>query len=461
MKLQTKLLMSFFSLVLLMGIIQSFFLQSRIENTFQTYLEQYNIGYLERMQQNLTLYYQQNGSWNHVQEQYFTNFTNNNWGHRNSMMMQGMSGNMPMAMSNADLLLLDTNGIVIADTSGTRIGMNGGNDLTGKAENIIINGEKKGTLILYTHELQNLEKGFVRSSNTAIVISSIIAAIVALLLSIFITKKITIPLKTLVQGTKQIANGEKLEEITIPSKDEFHELGAAFNEMVSRIEKNEEIRQTLVADVAHELRTPLSILQGKLESIQEGAIQPSEEVILELTDEVYRLKRLVSDLQQLSLAEAGTLPLNIQQVDIKQLITRVCHNLQWLADEKEISLVYEKIPECWLEIDEDRITQVVVNIIGNALRHTPKDGLVEIFGKVVDGNLALSISDNGPGISSEALPFIFDRFYKKDPSRSRNESGTGLGLSIAKGFVEAHGGTLTVDSSIGKGTIFTISLKCK
>jgi len=197
-----------------------------------------------------------------------------------------------------------------------------------------------------------------------------------------------------------------------------------------------------------------------LESIQEGAIKPTEEVVLELTDEVYRLKRLVSDLQQLSLAEAGKLPLNKQPVPIKQFIDRICSNLQWLATEKEISLRYDKIPNHFcLQIDADRMTQVMVNLIGNALRHTPEQGIVEISAQDTEDSLLFKISDNGPGIPEDALPFIFDRFYKRDPSRSRTEGGTGLGLSIAKGFVKAHGGSIAVESELNKGTIFTITLQ--
>ena len=544
MKLQTKLIISFFVMILLMGITQSIFLQSRIQSTFKTYLDQYNIGYMERMKQNLELHYLETGAWDRVQELYFTSTSSMEQGQGHGMMMRG--SNMNMSMSSADLILLDNNGKVIADTARTRIGKSG-LALTGKKQDLIINGEKKGTLLLYQTEFQKLEKEFIHSTNLAIVISVFIASIMAVLFSIWISKKITNPLRLLVRSTKQITHGEKWNAVTIPTKDEFHELGEAFNEMADQLERNENVRQTLVADVAHELRTPLSILQGKLESVQEGAIQPTEEVILELTDEVYRLKRLVSDLQQLSLAEAGKLPLNKQQVNIKQLINRVCSHLLWLAEEKDISLKYDSIPAHYnIEIDADRMTQVIVNLIGNALQHTPEQGSVEIIaqekkdslilkvsdtGKALNikqlinrvcshllwlaeekdislkydsipahynieidadrmtqvivnliGNalqhtpeqgsvemtvqetkdsLILKVSDTGPGIPDDVLPFIFDRFYKRDPSRSRTESGTGLGLSIAKGFVEAHGGSIHVESELNKGTIFIITLKRK
>lgn len=454
MKLQTKLIIAFISIVLLMSVSQSLFLKSRIESTFQGYLEQYNFGFMERMKENLELYYNEIGSWDGVQELFFEGSSGMGQGH--GMMMQGML--MNMAMANADLLLVDIDGTIIADTSGSRVGTSSVG-VRGKSMEILIDGESKGTLVLYQHKLQNLEEEFIQSANFAIVMSAFIAALLAVIFSIWIAKKITKPLQTLVSGIRRLGSGEKVHDVKIETDDEFHELGDAFNQMSNRLARNEEIRQALVADVAHELRTPLAILQGKLESIQEGAIQASEEVVLELTDEVYRLNRLVSDLQQLSLAEAGKLSLNVQPVNLKKLIERICANLQWLADEKGINLRYDNIPDdCWTELDSDRMTQVIVNLIGNALRHTQEQGLVEI--KVEsDKDIFIKVEDTGPGIPADALPFIFDRFYKRDPSRNRNEGGTGLGLSIAKGFVEAHGGVISVASEVGKGTIFTIFLK--
>lgn len=261
------------------------------------------------------------------------------------------------------------------------------------------------------------------------------------------------------RGIKQLGRGEQAEHVHITSRDEFQELGEAFNEMSGQLVRNEEIRKSLVADVAHELRTPLTILQGKLETIQEGAVEPSEEVILELTDEVYRLNRLVKDLQQLSLAEAGKLPLQKEPVVMKSFINKVCSNLEWLAQEREITLNCDLIPENYeLLIDTDRMTQVLVNLIGNALRHTPAGGRVSITAEKQGDFFLIHVADTGAGIPEDALPFIFDRFYKRDPSRTRKDSGTGLGLSIAKGFVEAHGGSISVSSETNKGTIFTISL---
>lgn len=454
MKLQTKLIAAFIVIILLMGISQSLFLQSSIRSTFQNYLDQHTNNFMLRMEQYLEAYYEESGSWDDVQEIFFENDSTTGQGH--GMMMRRMM--MNMSMSSDDLLLLDLNGKVIGDSSGTRIGTNG-NDVTGKKISLNVNHAKIGTLVLHQRQLQNLEKEFMQSSNTAIFISGLFAAIAALLSSIFIAKKISKPLKVLMAGIKQIGGGQKVHEINISTTGEFYELSEAFNDMIKKLNRNEEIRRSLVADVAHELRTPLAILQGKLESIQEGITAPTEETILELTDEVYRLTRLVKDLQQLSLAEAGKLKLNLSPVNLNELIDKVCHNFKWLAEEKGIMLHHDHIPSnCSPRVDADRMTQVFVNLIGNALRHTPLGGIVEVSAQQQGDLLLIRVADTGKGIPAEKLPHIFDRFYKADASRSRGESGTGLGLSIAKGFIEAHGGVITVESQVGRGTLFLITI---
>lgn len=442
MKLQIKLLFSFIMIVILMGMTQSIFLKSSIESSFSNYLSKQHYGYMEKMKQSLELFYQQNQSWDNVQRLFGQSSSGRGMG-RGAM------------MSNVEMILLDGEGVVIGDTKGIRLG-NFAGDLQGKKENIVIDGQKKGELVLYQARYDGLEQDFLNASDKVIIYSGLIAGIIAILISFFVAKRITNPMNELMVGIHQIADGKKTR-VHITTKDEFHELGNAFNHMVTELQKMDDARKALVADVAHELRTPLTILQGQLESIQEGAIKSSEEVIMGLTDEVYRLNRLVSDLQQLSLAEAGKLPLNKERTEIKPFIERICSHMKWLAEEGEISFLYKEIPnDCFLEIDKDRMTQVVVNLVGNALHHTPKEGIVEIAAHLDKEHFFLTVKDTGQGIPKEILPFIFDRFYKRDRSRNRNESGTGLGLSIAKGYVEAHGGKITVESEEGKGTVFMV-----
>lgn len=457
MKLHRKLIAAFIAVVLIMGVSQAVFLQAKIRTTFQNYLNQNTTAFLLRMEQNLELYYEETGSWKGAQDTFFNN--NAGMGKGYGMMMRGMMRNM--SATGDTFYLLDATGKVMAATEEASIGVDG-HELSGKRVELTVNGDRKGTLVFHQGKLQELEEQFLRASKTAIFVSGLLATVLAALFSFFIANRIVNPLKVLMTGIKQLGSGKKVKEIPIATNDEFYELGEAFNDMARKLERNEEVRRSLVADVAHELRTPLAILQGKLESVQEGVISPTEETILELTDEVYRLSRLVNDLQQLSLAEAGKLPLKIQRVDIGGLIKRICTHLQWLADEKGITLRHDQIPKgCFLYIDADRMTQVFVNLIGNALRHTPAHGVVEVSVQQQDQTYLIRVADNGEGIPEDVLPYIFERFYKGNPSRSRNEGGTGLGLSIAKGFVEAHGGSITVKSEKNKGTNFTISIPVK
>lgn len=451
MKFQTKLIISFCIIILMMAITQSIYLNEKLESTFEEYLEQQNSGYMDRFGKTLELYYTETGSWENVQ-QLFSNL-NLTSGQGHGMMMRGMGINI----ESYHVLLLDENGFIVADSTGERIGTKG-DRLIGTAKDLIFDGEKKGTLLYQPYKLQELEKGFLQSAQMSIWISVLVTSAVAVVISYWMAKTISSPLKKLMSSIKKLSRGEEEYEVQITTNDEFQELGDEFNDMAKKLAQNEEIRKSLVADVAHELRTPLTILQGKLESILEGVNSPTEEVILELTDEVYRLNRLVSDLQQLSLAEAGNLPLNKQFINFKILTQKICHQLEWLADEKAITLSYNDIPNCKLSLDSDRITQVLVNIIGNALRYTPESGRVEVKGQEKEDSFILHVFNTGPGIPKEQLPFIFDRFYKGDSSRTRNGGGTGLGLSIAKGFVEAHKGNITVQSSSRTGTVITVTL---
>lgn len=452
MKFQTKLIIAFCSIILLMGISQSIYLNWKLQSTFKDYIEQQNSGYMDRLVENLEIYYAKTGSWENVQ-QLFSNL-HHSFGHGNGMMMRGMG----MNSNSLHVFLLDENKIILADSTGEQIGTKG-NHLTGTEKDVIIDGLKKGTLLFLPYKLQELERGFLHSAQMSIWISVLITAAISVFISYWMAKTISSPLKKLMSSIKRLSKGEQNYEVQITTNDEFRELGDEFNIMAKKLVRNEHNRKTLVADVAHELRTPLTILQGKLESILDGVTSPNEEVIVELTDEVYRLNRLVSDLQQLSLAESGNLSLNKQHINIKELAQKICRQFEWLAHEKEIHLQYDDMPNnCNLFLDPDRMTQVLVNLIGNALRYTPEKGRVEVKGEEKENSFILNVFNTGPAIPKEQLPFIFDRFYKVDSSRTRQGGGSGLGLSIAKGFVEAHHGTIAVDSDCNTGTVITVTL---
>ena len=460
MKLQTKLIVAFTGIVIFMALLQFLIFQNGIEDNFEDFIRQNENESISLWQEILLDYYLDQGSWDYVQEDFLNTFSaiKNRRGPfgSNSMAIQ-MLGGLKIAVVNQQ-------GIVVGDTELNWLGKTA-KDLPGVREDIILDGVKIGQLIINKEkslDIINIEQQFIKSVYTSNIFSAAIAVIAAAILGIVISGKMTKPLEKLIIGIKHLAKGDTSYRVKVNTQDEFSQLAESFNEMAQELKKNEEVRKGLVADVAHELRTPLSILRGKLESIQEGALELKQEVIIQLSDEVYHLSRLVNELQQLSLAEAGKLVLERKKVSLNELIQKVLDNFTWLAEEKNIAMQLNAREEIIINIDAQRITQAIVNLLGNALRHTAEEGKVEIDLDNEKDNLAqnavIRVKDSGVGIEKEHLPYIFDRFYRIDASRSRDQGGTGLGLAITKGFIEAHGGKISVESEKGKGTTFVISL---
>jgi two-component system sensor histidine kinase BaeS len=229
--------------------------------------------------------------------------------------------------------------------------------------------------------------------------------------------------------------------------------------MADDLERNERLRRNMTADIAHELRTPLSNLRGYLEAASDGLVKMDDAAVHSLGEEASSLSRLVDDLQELSLADAGELKLIIQPEDISHLITETVTVLQAKASVKNINISTDlpaKLPEA--NIDSHRIKQVLYNLLDNAVAHTGPEGRITVTARQEGDCLYISVADTGEGIPAEDLPLIFERFYRVDKSRTRATGGTGLGLTIAKRLVEAHGGRIDVRSRPGQGTTFTFSL---
>lgn len=272
------------------------------------------------------------------------------------------------------------------------------------------------------------------------------------------------PLRQMFNAIDSVAEGDLTVRVPEDDSPQFQELIRRFNRMVSELERSDQQRRNLTADIAHELRTPLHIIQGNLEGIQDGVYQPTPEHIMNTLDEVNLLTRLVNDLQTLSLAEAGQLPLHPTGFLLSDLIDDLASSFSSQAALQQIDLKSRMTdPNLKLTADYDRLNQVLSNLVSNALRHTPEGGIILIEtvpGSSPDGTVRILVSDNGSGIPSEDLPFIFDRFWRGDRSR-RERTHSGLGLAITKQLIHAHGGTIDVESEIGKGTTFTIELPLK
>ncbi|WP_152394257.1 sensor histidine kinase [Paenibacillus guangzhouensis] len=287
---------------------------------------------------------------------------------------------------------------------------------------------------------------------------------IGLIFSFWLSGILTHPLKKLIAAIERVAQGDLKVKVPVDTKDEYGKVAQTFNDMTLRLREAEEARRRLVADVAHELRTPLSVMQLKLENYQQAGHHISPEMLLRLHDEVIRLNQLVDDLHVLSLAEAGRLLLDHKPLDLTAHLERIVDDVRYEAEENglDIRLCTNSRPVTMM-VDARRITQVFINLLTNAIRYTPRGGkiTVKIEDRVVDRNAffaCVSVIDTGIGIPAEELPHLFDRFYRVEEARSRHTGGTGLGLSIVHHFVRAHGGFIRVASQPDEGTIFTVYL---
>jgi len=362
---------------------------------------------------------------------------------------------------------------------------------------VVLNGNQVGTLWLPPGPPMHLEGIRSRVSESlveSLIIASLLSALMAFGVSFIMAGLITKPLKGLAEAARLVGRRRFDLRLPVTSRDEVGVVIQAFNNMSEELQRNEQASRNLVADVAHELRTPLSIIQGQLESIQQGVLPASVETVLPIQDEVIRLNRLVDDLRQLTLAEAGRLALQRESADLLRLVLKIVDNFQLEAEARGIDLQLDSPGSpVWAGVDPDRFTQIVVNILGNALCYTPPGRFVRIglasVGIPAGGfdlaawcrdqvetatagpagidpcreagpgtGVVVWVADQGPGIEAEKLPFVFDRFYRADESRDRGTGGIGLGLAIAREFVLAHGGQITACNRKGGGSLFAFFL---
>jgi histidine kinase len=261
-------------------------------------------------------------------------------------------------------------------------------------------------------------------------------------------------------ASQRIAEGHYEERVQIRGADELGQLAGRFNQMAEKLEQVESMRRRLIGDVTHELRTPLTAIKGSAEGLLDGILPATDETYGQIHAEAERLSRLVDDLQELSRVEAHAYQLDFRDVDASALIRTVVKRMQFQFDERRIALTTNLPAQpLYIHVDEDRIVQVLTNLVGNSLNYTPADGQVTISVESSGKEARFSIRDTGVGIPPEHLPHIFDRFYRVDKSRSRAHGGSGIGLTIARHLVEAHGGKIWVESEgEGKGSTFVFTV---
>jgi signal transduction histidine kinase len=309
------------------------------------------------------------------------------------------------------------------------------------------------------------EVEFIDRTNRILLYGALIGAVIALVLGIFLSRTLTRPIRELTRATHAVSEGDLSQQVPVRSNDELGELAQAFNKMSSELSRSVNARKQMTADIAHELRTPLSLILGHAEAVHDGVLPPTPENFEIIREEATRLEHLVNDLRILSLADAGELSITPQMIDPQRLLQEVAAIYQYQTQSKNILLDLEiASPLSNIEVDPGRMTQVLTNILDNALRHTPEGGRIILSAKDVDDQVELAIQDTGPGLKPEDLDRIFDRFYRTDSSRQRDgdfPGGSGLGLAIARSIVQAHGGQLSAESGPGNGLKVMIRLPKK
>lgn len=362
--------------------------------------------------------------------------------------------------SHARFVFADLDGNVLSDSAGILIGEQINTNLSKPFAAFLI---EKTPVLAYIVPLDDfnitaIEDQFISSVNRSLLIAIAVAGLVGLLLTLLLSQSILIPIDALTSASRAMEKGDLNQRVEVKSKDELGQLGKAFNSMAEGLNRLEQLRRNMVTDVAHELRTPLSNIRGYLEALRDGVVEPTPEAIASIHEEAMLLNRLVDDLQELALAEAGQLDLVRQPVDLREVVQKAVQSLNNQTSEKNVSievLLPDDLP--LVEADAERMGQVLRNLINNAVINTPTGGEICIEARACDSQVAVSIKDNGVGISKEHLPFVFERFYRADRSRARLTGGAGLGLAIVKQLVEAQGGQVEINSQIDVGTTVTFT----
>lgn len=362
--------------------------------------------------------------------------------------------------------LADTQGVVLVSMNQSEpVGAQLSPEILKTGTPVMVSGKQVGT-ILSPQPQQQVQPGFnpeetlfLERTNQALYLAIAVALLVALLMGVFLARTLTRPLRALTQAAQAIAQGDLEQQVEVNSRDEIGQLATAFNKMSQEVAQANLLRRRMTADIAHDLRTPLTVIAGYVESMRDGVLKPTTERLSLIYSEIERLQNLVGDLRVLSQADAGELPLNPQNLAPIGLLDRAAALFQHHAERSQVHLRVEAeagLPE--IRVDEARLMQVMDNLISNALRYTPENGEIVLGARRSQGQVELTVHDTGSGIAAEELPLIFNRFYRADSSRHSETGESGLGLAIVKALVEAHQGKVWAESLPGQGTTIHIEL---
>jgi signal transduction histidine kinase len=402
----------------------------------------------------LVSYYTTNGSWNGIEN-------------AELFLRYPVPNDSTPSRPYDSLVVADLSGTVIRPGANFRLGDTVPADAIQRGAPIRVDGKTVGYLIFSPPPFNqdSPERDFLNRTTQLLFYSALATMAFALLIGILLSRSLTSPIRELTEATHAVSQGDLSQQVPIRSQDELGELGKAFNKMSAELSRSVNARRQMTADIAHELRTPLSLILGHSEAVHDGVLPPTPENFEIIREEATRLEHLVNDLRVLSLADAGELSMSLQTVEPERLLQEVASLYQFQAQQKKIALDLDaaaSLPA--IEVDPGRMTQVLTNILDNAMRHTPEGGRIVLSARGMDNEVELAVQDSGPGLQPEDVERIFERFYRTDTSRQRDSAtlgGSGLGLAIAKSIVLAHRGQIWAQSETDKGLKIVISLPGK
>jgi len=445
--LSLKLILAFLAVVLVAVALVAIIASQTTAKEFSDFIfDQYQEGTISQLEE----YYRSHGEWTGVDAE---------------VSLPGrtpLDGHIPPgARERGSITITDVSGKIIIAGSGYQLGDTISQAEFADASPITVDGQTVGWILSIRLEFGRgpSEALFLNRINQTLILSAIGALFVALLLGIFLARTLTRPLRELTAATHAVTEGDLGLTVPVRSKDELGELTASFNRMSEELARSTSIRRQMTADIAHELRTPISIILGHADAVHDRVLPPTQETFDIIRDEACRLERLVEDLRTLSRADAGELALTRRPIPPATLLEDAAAAYHPLALERGVEVRREIAPDLpEVDVDPDRMAQVLGNLLSNALRYTLEGGRVTLAALLLEQEIEIRIQDTGPGIGAEDIQHVFDRFYRADKSRQRDSGGLGLGLAIAKSIVENHGGRIWAESPEDSGTTFVIML---
>jgi len=445
-----RLILSFVGVVLVAILSTVLIVYLNTPAQVQSFMLQGTMQGLDTLAADLEIYYQAQGSWQGVESIL----------HSGGAGMQGAGhGN---GMMGQRLILADNEGQILVDTTGNR----SGDTLTASEQDASVQLKNKAGKIIgyllanggmgYSNAAQ---KPLITRLNQAAVQAGALALVIATLLAILLAEGVIRPVRQLRTAAERVAKGDWSQAVPVKGRDELSDLASSFNAMVNSLRLSEERRRGMTADIAHELRTPLAVQRAHLEALQDGIYPMTPENLQTVLDQNVLLERLVDDLRTLALADAGELRLEPRAVNVAEFLIGMQERFRPSVEEQKLIFSSNINGECPPVLaDPDRLAQIFTNLVGNAIHYTPAGGEIQMEAACQDDLIHFTISDNGPGIPPEALASVFERFYRADKSRSREDGGSGLGLAITRQLAVAQGGTLTAENRPEGGARFTLIL---